>query len=139
MTASAADLVIARLLTEEGFRAQAYRDTAGHLTIGYGFNVDAGISEFAARELLTAQVDERNVALTDLPWYVALDPVRQSVCLDIAFNAGEHGLLEYEKMIAALTSQDWQGAHDELLDSQAARALPSRYEALAQILLTGAA
>lgn len=136
---TAEDLVIARLTTEEGFRAAAYRDTVGALSIGYGFNVDAGISEPAARALLTAQVDERMLDLMVYPWYTALDEVRQSVCLDLAYNLGEHGFMEFQHLIGALSIQNWQGAHDALLDSDAARALPSRYEPLAQLLLTGVA
>jgi lysozyme len=137
MIGTAEDLVVARLLAEEGFRATKYLDTKGHWTIGYGFNVDAGISQFAALALLTAQVDERYQELRAYPWFVLLDPVRQSVCLDIAFNDGERGLLGYVNMIAALTAHDWQGAHDELLNSLAARAFPTRYEPLARLFLTG--
>ncbi len=133
---SATDLVIARLATEEGFRATAYRDTVGRLTIGYGFNVDAGITQGAARALLAAQVTEICAALAQFSWWPA-DDARQSVLLDLAFNNGIHGLLGYVHMLAAIARQDWQGAHDEILNSEAARLLPGRYTALANILLTG--
>jgi lysozyme len=135
----AEDLVVTRLLAEEGFRANAYRDSVGRLTIGYGFNVDAGISQPVALALLTAQVDEKFSELMVYPWFSALDGPRQSVCLDIAFNNGTGGLLLFVNMISALTSQNWQLAHDELLNSKAAQMLPERYNALAQILLTGEA
>ena len=136
---TAEDFAVARLMTEEGFRATAYQDTAGETTIGYGFNVNAGISQGAALALLAAQVDELSQALAVYPWFSSLDPMRASVCLDVAFNIGERGLLKFQHMIVALGQQNWQQAHDELLNSEAAKTLPTRYQELAQILLTGEA
>jgi lysozyme len=133
---TAIDLVLPRLKTEEGFSATKYTDTRGHLTLGYGFDVDAGISAFAASALLGAQVAERHASLVAYPWYSNLDPVRQSVCLDIAFNSGLHGLLNFPHMIAALDQGDWSTAAAECKVSNAE--LATRYAALAQLLLTGA-
>jgi lysozyme len=134
---SALDFAIARLKTDEGFRAAAYRDTVGKLTIGYGFCVDAGISQFAATALLAAQAQERAQALAGFWWAKGLDDARMSVVIEVAFNDGLNGLLHFPKMLAAIGAKNWQAAHDELLDSDAARELPTRYKALAQILLTG--
>ena len=134
---SALDVAAKRLKSEEGFRSQAYRDTLGHLTIGYGFNIEAGITERCAAALMAAQIDEIQAQLNDYSWFNGLDDVRGSVLLDIAFNAGVGGLLHFPKMLAAIGARNWQGAHDELLDSQAARMLPHRYQPLANMLLTG--
>jgi lysozyme len=131
------DLAVSRLQTDEGFRSTAYRDTAGHLTIGYGFNVDAGISQYAALALLDAQTQEIATQLAQYPWYQGLDDVRASVMIELAFNLGLHGLLGFVHMLAALDLKDWQTAHDQLLDSDAARELPTRYNALALLLLNG--
>jgi len=132
---SAVDLALPRLEQEEGFRGTAYRDTHGHLTIGYGFNVDAGITRSAAGALLGAQLTELDTQLQKYSWYASLDPPRQSVCLDIAFNEGLGGLLHFPKMIAALGAQDWTTASQEC-QVQDPRIAP-RYQGLAQILLTG--
>jgi lysozyme len=134
---SASDLATARLVTEEGFRSSAYHDAVGKLTVGYGFCIDEGISEPAARALLLAQVQERVAALEAYWWYSPLDEVRKSVVIDVSFNVGITGLLHFPKMIAALGASNWQAAHDELLDSDAARLNVSRYQNLASILLTG--
>lgn len=134
---NAINIAVDRLKTEEGFRAVAYRDSIGRLTIGYGFCVDAGISQFAAEALLASQAQERAQQLLSYPWYQALDDPRASVLIDLAFNNGTEGLLHFTKMLAAISAKNWQIAHDELLDSQAARALPARYQELAEILLTG--
>lgn len=132
---NAIDLALPRLKTEEGFRATKYTDTQGHLTIGYGFDVDAGISQFAAAALLQAQAAERHNILVSYPWYAGLDAVRQSVCLDIAFNNGLNGLLHFPHMIAALAKGDWAGAAGECKVTNPE--LAGRYAALAQLLLTG--
>jgi lysozyme len=132
---SAIDCMLPRLMTEEGFRALVYRDTEGHETIGYGFNISAGISKGAATALLQAQVSELHASLLLLPWYAALDEPRQGVCLDIAFNGGLHGLLGFPHMIAALQSQDWPMAASECAVTNAE--LAGRYRVLARILLTG--
>lgn len=134
---SAADLAVSRLKVDEGFRAQKYLDTVGKTTIGYGFNVDAGISQFAAAALLAAQATERAQQLAIYWWWAGLDDVRASVIVEVAFNDGLNGLLHFPKMLAAVGAKDWPTAALELLDSDAARALPSRYQVLAQILRSG--
>jgi lysozyme len=136
---SAVDLAIAREKPAEAFRPHKYPDPRGFETIGFGFNVDAGISLYAATALLVAQTQERADALKGFWWAQGLDDARMSVVIEIAFNGGVSGLLHYPKMLAAIGAKNWQAAHDECLDSDAARELPARYKALAQILLTGVA
>lgn len=132
---SAVDVALPRLQTEEGFRALPYKDTNGFETVGYGFNVQGGISRFAAAALLAAQAQEAHEALLKLTWYAALDETRQSVCLDIDINEGERGLLKFPHMIAALSKQDWATAAAECQVQDPK--LAARYSALAKILLTG--
>lgn len=134
---TAVDVALPRLKTEEGFRARAYKDTNGFTTIGYGFNVDAGITPRVAGALLQAQAEEVHEQLEKLPWYASLDPVRQSVCLDIAFNTGLGGLLKFPHMIAALSRQDWTSAATECHVEDPK--LAGRYQVLAQLLLIGGA
>ena len=136
---TAADLVVTRLKTEEGFRATAYTDTTGHLTWGYGCNISAGIPPYAAAALLQAQVTEVALSLAANWWWGGLDDVRASVVIDVAFNVGVHGLLQFVNMLSAIGKKDWSTASAELLDSTAAKQLPARYQALAQTLLTGVA
>jgi lysozyme len=135
---SAVDLAIPRLKVAEGFRSRVYTDTEGHKTIGYGCNLDAGLTQSAAEALLVAQADELHSAISAYGWYATLDPVRQSVCLEIAFNAGLSGLVSgFPRMIAAIGSQDWTTAAAEchVVNPE----LASRYAALAQLMLTGSA
>jgi lysozyme len=131
------DIAIQRLKIEEGFRSRAYDDIDGNKTLGYGFNVGAGISVYAATALLQAQVEEIKSQLSAQPFMQGLDDVRASVLLDVAFNIGVQGLLKFHNTLAAVEAKDWQTAHDGLLASAAAKELPYRYKLLANILLTG--
>jgi len=136
---SAVEIVVPRLKVNEGFRANVYIDTTGHKTLGYGFNVDAGITQTAAEALLIAQAQDLARTLKAYWWAGGLDDARLSVLIEVAFNVGLAGLLHFTKCLTAIGHKDWQGAHDELLDSDAAHLLPRRYDGLAQILLTGVA
>lgn len=132
---TAVDAALSRLQTEEGFRANSYRDTRGFLTIGYGFNVDAGITQAAAAALLSAQANEVHVKLMAYAWYAGLDSIRQSVCLDIAFNGGIGDLLHYPHMISAIQESDWETAAAECASNDPA--LKGRYQVLSKIMLSG--
>jgi len=136
---SAVDLAVARLKTEEGFRSLPYSDETGHLSLGYGFSVGAGISKYAASYLLSAQVTELSKTLAGYDWFSGLDEVRASVFIDLAYNLGVSGLLHFPKTLTCASEKDWKGTHDNLLDSKAAKQDPKRYVALAQVLLTGVA
>jgi GH24 family phage-related lysozyme (muramidase) len=122
-------------MLEEEFRARKYTDSNGLETIGYGFNIAAGISKRAATALLREQMAERHDELVKLPWYAALNEVRQGVCLDIAINAGTEGLLRFHNMIDALEIGDWPTAAKECSVSNPE--LAGRYAKLAQLMLTG--
>ena len=132
---SAVDVALPRLRTEEGFRAMVYKDSEGHASIGYGINLDAGISQRGAAAALQARLEELHEALTQYPWYAPLDPVRQSVLLDISFNAGPAGLLHFPHMLAAISRQDWASAATECHVENPE--LAGRYQKLAQLLLRG--
>ena len=125
---------LGRLQTEEGFRALPYTDTTGHETIGYGFNVSAGISRTAAQALLQAQIGELAGQLESLPWWTSIPDNCKVACLDIAFNAGLHGLLGFPHMIAAMTAGDMAGAaaQCQVADPQLNA---SRYAGLRQLIL----
>jgi lysozyme len=130
-------LALARLVTEEGFRAIPYTDTTGNLTIGYGCNLSAGWSQALAANVLSYQLAQVLNAVQGLPWWHPEEPVRGSVILDLGFNLGVTGLLHFPNMLAAYAIKDWTAASAQLLDSDAARALPDRYETLSQLLLNG--
>lgn len=129
---------------EEGRRQFAYDDStgkrvtclpAGNLSIAVGVNLETGLDDEEIDWLSQHRLAKVATQLAGYSWYAALDEARQSVCLDVAFNQGLHGLLHYPKMVAALSHQDWETAANEC--DVADPRLKPRYEKLAQILRTG--
>lgn len=140
---SAIDLVWQRLPMEEGRKAFAYNDATGkrvtcqpggNLSIAVGVNLETGLDDEEIEWLSKHRLQKVADRLAMFPWFQACDDKRQAVLLDVAFNTGVDGLLHFPRMIAAIAKQDWPTAANELLDSQAARALPNRYGPLAAIL-----
>lgn len=107
----------------------------GHVSWGRGFNLEecgsSGLFD-AVEDYLLTQLDTR---LAVYPWYKALDDVRASVCLEIAYNDGQTGLLHFPQMITALSRRDWEGAAAQCHVKNPA--LTSRYATLAELLRTG--
>lgn len=143
---NAVDLVVARLTTEEGYRQYPYNDATGarvsclpggNLSWLIGVNLETAGSLELARVILAFFLAKLTADLASFWWYHALDDVRLSVVLDVAYNTGENGLLHFPKMLAAIGAKDWQTAAAELLNSDAARQLPARYQRLSVILLNG--
>ena len=65
------------------------------------------------------------------------DEVRAEVLVDMAFNMGVGGLLNFRKMLAAIDQGDFGVAADEMLNSQWARQVGKRAEHLARQMRMG--
>ena len=127
-----------QLILHEGLKLKPYRCTAGKLTIGVGRNLDdKGISKEEALFLLRNDIHEVMDALEKHEWYLALDPIRQKVVIDMAYNLGVGGLLKFRKMIAALERGDYEGAADQMLDSRWAEQVGMRATRLAEMMRSG--
>lgn len=144
----AVDICDARLKVEEGTRAFAYNDATGkrvtcqpngNLSIGEGINLETGLDQVERDFLRRHRLDLVDKRLQAYAWYQGLDAPTASVLLDVGYNGGVETLLHFPHLLAAVGARpvDRQAAHDQLLDSKAARELPNRYKPLAQILLTG--
>ena len=134
---AAADLALPRVKLNEGYRALPYTDSQGVLTIGYGCALDVGWPEpFAAAvaklELESAERDAQTIA-----GYDALDPLRRSVLIEMAFNLGMPHLLGFKKFLAAISKLDFKTAAAEMRDSQWAKQVGARAQRLARIIETG--
>jgi lysozyme len=122
----------------EGFRQHVYKCSAGALTVGYGTNLESrGVTRAEAEILLRNEVVDIRGELVNLDFWGRLDIVRQGVLIDMAYNLGMNGLFKFRKMLAAISNEDWQAAHDECLDSNYAEDVPARAHRNAQMLLTG--
>jgi lysozyme len=131
---------------EEGFRAFPYDDATGlrvkapkgNITVGFGYNLDAGITLDVALYLCTNRVSRIQLIISTNAWYSGANAARQSVFLDIAFNQGVNGLLKYPHMLACATEGDWAGAAAQCTVSPSEPvSVQDRYRALASILESG--
>ncbi len=131
-------LLRSQLERHEGLRLTPYRDTVGKLTIGYGRNLeDVGISRDEADFMLDNDIDQVERQLETVDEYRDLDPVRQTVISNMAFNLGFAGLMGFKNMWAAIGRQDWNSASEEMMQSKWARQVGVRAVELSEIMRTG--
>jgi lysozyme len=126
------------LKQDEGLRLLPYKDTVGKLTIGYGLNLDAGITEVEANWILQNRVNDIKRSLhSSFNWYRAMDGARQDVIVNMVYNLGLAGVLRFKKMIGSLENQDYDRAAHEMLDSKWATQVGKRAERLAEVMMKG--
>ena len=146
--------LIDQLKVDEGFRPNVYYCSAGHLTIGYGYNIDAncldlpenllisfkngGISESYACSLLQRCVNDCIMQCEKtFNWWSKLSKNRQYAIVNMIFNIGLGGFLEFKNTIHALSNSDWNVASAELLDSKWALQVGARAQRIATVIRKG--
>lgn len=131
-------LLKSQLERHEGLRRKPYRDTVGKLTVGYGRNLeDVGISRDEADFMLDNDIEAVERQLATVDEYQSLVNVRQTVISNMAFNLGFHGLMQFERMWAAIARNDYEAAAREMLDSKWANQVGARAVELSEIMRTG--
>lgn len=128
----------AKIRRYEGFSRLPYKCPTGHLTIGYGHNLENGISKEAAEFILQEDLARAERAVKNsFPWWWKLDDARQFVLVDMAFNMGLAGLKGFKKMLAAAEQGDYQTAAKEMLASKWAAQVGRRAVELSKIMEKG--
>ena len=101
-----------------------YYDGGGVPTAGYGHTgVDVFVGKFYTPEQCEAwiEADINRFALRaqTLPEWPSLDtPCRQNAIIECIYNLGDsHWTSEFPATRHSISVQDWQGAHDNLLNS----------------------
>lgn len=127
-----------QLIKHEGLRLKPYRDSVGKLTIGIGRNLeDVGITQAEAMVMLDTDIRRVIDDSNRLSWYGNLDIVRQDVVLNMLLNLGLPRFSTFKKLIAALSSQNYTKASQEMLDSKWAQQVGIRAQELAKQMQTG--
>jgi hypothetical protein len=142
-TDGAIDITFKRLDGEEGFKPWAYDDATGkrvkapigNLSWLYGTNLETEGTQELGEIVSYYKLGKLHTSLTGFPWYMAAGPVRQSVFLDIAYNAGLQGLLNFPSMIHFASLGEWGMAAGQCHVKNPS--LSARYDILAKILATG--
>jgi lysozyme len=122
----------------EGLSVLPYQCPTGHLTIGYGHNLELGISKEVADVLLQQDMQSAQQAVAKrFAWWAQLNEVRQFVLVDMCFNMGLAKLCTFKKMVAALRRADYTAAASEMLNSRWAVQVGHRAQELAAMMKTG--
>lgn len=126
------------VIKHEDFRNFPYTDSVGKLTIGIGYNLtDRGMDDDWINNQYNKDVLYFYNQLNEtFPWYRLLNSDRQIVLIDMCFM-GWKKFLEFEKMITALSKNDFKQAAFEMLNSEWATQVKGRAAELAQGMLTG--
>lgn len=145
--------VVDQLKVDEGFRADPYKCTAGHLTIGYGTKLP--ITEGEAEMLLERRLADTRTALAQGLWnarampsidsghalltFAAMPHAVQEALLNMAYQLGVAGLLGFKKMLVHLGERRWAQASEEMLASKWHGQTPARCERAAALMASAAA
>ncbi|KVE45476.1 glycoside hydrolase family protein [Burkholderia sp. BDU5] len=129
----------AELTRDEDRRYRIYTDTVGKVSGGIGRNLtDKGFRDNEIDLMYQNDVAETEAWLDRyLPWWSSLDPVRQRVLMNMAFNM-QGKLLGFRNFLAAAQRGDWSTAEAEMLDSLWARQVGDRAKRLASMMRSGA-
>ena len=127
-----------RIREREGLSFLPYKCPTGHLTIGYGHNLEHGISKEVAELLLRQDIEiaMKQVKKTFV-WWPKLTEARLFVLVDMVYNMGLSSVYGFKKMLAALQAGDYTKAAKEMLDSKWARQVGKRAKENAQMMETG--
>jgi len=122
----------------EGLRLKPYMDTEGVLTIGYGHNLEEGISQDIAEYILASDIATHVMELKDnFPVVMELSTDRREVLINMTFNLGINRLKGFKKMWAAIKLRKYDVASVEMLNSKWANQVGNRAVELAEIMRGG--
>lgn len=147
-------IVCQRLIIHEGLRLQPYFCSKKKLTIGVGRCIETnpftaeeekvigdwqhGITKCSAMYLLQNDIKKIYKGLkTKLKFFKDLDEERQYALIDMAFNLGIDGLLQFKKMLKAIEKGEYKIASRECLNSKYAKDVGQRAQRIASTIETG--
>jgi lysozyme len=128
----------ALLIKHEGYKTHPYVDTTGHVTIGIGRNL-------TDRGALPSEIDlmcenDSNYFFSFLnekySWFPKLNEARQIALIDMCFM-GTRSFMEFEKMLDALSKEDYSNAAKEILNSEYRKEVGQRDWDIANIIKNG--
>jgi lysozyme len=149
------DKLVDQLKRHEGFRKRVYICSAGKETCGYGYNLEAnplhlssleisqahtkGINQVEAERLLKLMITQcRHQLEVTLPFFSKLDTVRQDCLINMCFNLGLAGLLNFHKTLLHIEAGEYSEASVEMLNSKWAKDVKGRALELSTQMKKGA-
>lgn len=124
-----------------------YRDSRGILTVGYGHNLKAKpldpqvllLIQLAYHLQCTIDMKEVTDYLSRLSWFQKLDPIRQAVLVDMAYNLGIPTLLQFHQTLQEIQEGHYVAAADSMLHSEWAKQVGPRAIEDASLMRDGSA
>ena len=129
------------LRRHEGVRNFVYLCSEGYETIGVGRNIadsGLGLSEDEVDFLLDNDIKRVREELNDeYYWFGALNDARQEAMIDISFNLGQTRLRGFKKALDAMSTEDFDRAADEFMDSKWSEQVGNRSTEVTEMIRTG--
>ncbi len=142
------------LKRHEGFMPRVYNCPAGKLTCGFGYNLEAnplklkadeikniidnGITEDYAENLLKMMVSEITKTLQlKIEGFEKLDTARRWVLINMAYNMGVAGLLQFKNTLELVRKGNYESAAYNMMKSKWAAQVKGRASELAVIMKNG--
>jgi len=129
------------LKRHEGVRSFVYLCSEGYETIGVGRNIadsGLGLSDDEVDYLLDNDIKRVRDELTDeYYWFGALNDARQEAMIDISFNLGQTRLRGFKKALDAMSTEDFDRAADEFMDSKWSEQVGNRATEVTEMIRTG--
>lgn len=134
------DIAKALIKRQEGLRLTPYQDTEGILTIGWGRNLEKGITQEEAEFLFIMDYYQAREDLIRLcPEWKDWDDRIFAGLVSMMYNLGLPRFLTFTRMIDAAKAGDWRRVAAEMRDSKWRRQVPNRVEEIAGLIEAGAA
>lgn len=121
----------------EGLNTDTYIDSLGHLTVGWGRNLENGISVDEAELMFRNDYNRAVNELEQCHWYLEQPQGVQFALINMNFNLGINKLSGFKKMIAALDKKDYSTAALEALNSRWATQVHQRAKDIALMISEG--
>ena len=138
MTLDSRALLRKDVMQAEGLRLKPYKDSVGVLTIGYGRNLERGISALEAEVLLDHDLADAELACRKaFLWFPLLSDARQRVVVEMCFNLGLTRLKGFTLTLDALAAGDYARAAAQMLTSRWAAQVGARAHRLAEAMRAG--
>ena len=119
---------------DEGLRLDTYVDTNGHVTVGYGRNLENGITPDEAELMFQNDLKRTLDELEQHDWFNNAPQKVQDALINMNFNLGITKLLEFKEMIEALENKNYRAAAQAALNSLWAKQLPNRSKEIAVMM-----
>lgn len=117
-----------------------YSDSLGNLTQGWGHLVSDGISEAAARQILSDDIGLCVSQAQAAPWwpYLAGNDARERALTEMVYNLGVGGVGSFHVGLACLQASDFDGAANAFADSLWAKQVGARAQVICEMIRAGA-